>query len=62
MERQGGLTYLREQYGLNPSELYVVGLYGWPQSLDHEKGKITCIQTDTAGSDQSTKRSSAGVR
>ena len=26
MERQGGLTYLREQYGLNPSELYVVGL------------------------------------
>ena len=37
-------------------------VYGWPQSLDHEKGKIRCIQTDAAGSDQSTKCSSAGVR
>ncbi|MDE0197395.1 MAG: helix-turn-helix domain-containing protein [Caldilineaceae bacterium] len=26
MERQGGLTYLREHYGLNPSELYVVNM------------------------------------
>ena len=26
MERQGGLTYLREQYGLNPSELYVANM------------------------------------
>ena len=26
MERQGGLTYLREHYGLNPSELYVMNL------------------------------------
>ena len=27
--------------------------YGWPQSLDHEKGKIRCIQTAVAGADQS---------
>ena len=26
MERQGGLTYLREHYQLNPSELYVVNM------------------------------------
>lgn len=26
LERQGGLTYLREQYGLNPSELYVANM------------------------------------
>ncbi len=26
MERQGGLTYLREHYRLNPSELYVVNI------------------------------------
>ncbi len=28
--------------------------YGWPQSLDHETGKIRCIQTDAANSEQST--------
>ena len=26
--------------------------YGWPQFLDHETGKIRCIQTDADGSDQ----------
>ena len=24
-------------------------VYGWPRSLDHEKGKIRCIQTDAGG-------------
>jgi hypothetical protein len=36
--------------------------YGGSQCLDHETGKIRCIQTDAVGSDQSTKCSSAGVR
>ena len=27
--------------------------YGWPQSLDHEMGKIRCVQTAVAGADQS---------
>ena len=36
--------------------------YGWPQLLDHEMGKIRCVQTDAVGSGQSTKCSSAGVR
>ena len=47
-----------------------VTLYGEPQSLDHEVGKIKCIWANAAGPDrqrvvcrpQSTKCSSAGVR
>ena len=37
-------------------------VYSGSQSLDHETGKIRCIQTDATGSDQRTKCSSAGVR
>ena len=36
--------------------------YGGSQCFDHETGKIRCIQTDAAITDQSTKCSSAGVR
>ena len=41
---------------------FVTGDYGEPQCLDHETGKIRCIQTYVVCRHQSTKCSSAGVR
>ena len=35
--------------------------YGWPQSLDHEMGKIVCTQANGAGSEQSMKCSRARI-
>ena len=46
-------TYLTEQCS---------AYCGGSQCLDHGTGKIRCILTDAAGSDQSTKCSSASVR
>ena len=36
--------------------------YGWPLWVDHEMGRISCIQTDAGCFVQSMRGSSVGVR
>ena len=43
------------------TRLTSTGVYCEPQSLDHDMGQKRCIEANAAGSEQSTKCSSAGV-
>ena len=57
-----GFTVLEQSGEVMENAICTHQGYGEPQSLDHEMGEIRCIQANTAGSEQSTKCSSAGVR